>query len=89
MVEGAEGRNGRWAWWGRLGVPLRAGLVAGLLGATLALVGMLRGFAPLTPASLGLALLISGGSWGLVAWAVATAALDSEEVEPPEDEEQP
>ena len=74
----------RVSWWTRLGLPLQVGLVAGLVGAALALVGMLRGFAPLTPASLALALLISGGSWGLVAWAVTTAALDSEQVEPDE-----
>lgn len=78
------GMGQREAWWTRLPLPLRVGLGAGLVGAMLALVGMLRGFAPLTPASLGLALLISGGSWGLVAWAVATAALESEEAEPDE-----
>ena len=33
---------------------------------------------PLNPLSILLALLISGGSWGLVAWAVATAAVDVE-----------
>lgn len=46
------------------------------LGLALAVVGILRGNVPLNPLSLFLALLISGGSWGLVAWAVATAAAD-------------
>jgi hypothetical protein len=33
---------------------------------------------PLNPASILLALLISGGSWGVVSWAVATAVVDVE-----------
>ncbi|MBC7223891.1 MAG: hypothetical protein H5T59_06425 [Anaerolineae bacterium] len=74
-------------WWQRLGLPVRVGLGAALVACVLVLVGLARGFAPLTPSTVLLALLISGGSWGLVAWAVTTAALDSEDVEPEEGDE--
>ncbi len=60
----------------RLSGPLKIGLVAAALGLTLAIIGIARGNVPLNPLSIGMALLISGGSWGLVAWAVATAAAD-------------
>ncbi|MCA9869610.1 MAG: hypothetical protein H6649_15030 [Caldilineae bacterium] len=62
----------------RLSGPLKIGIVAAALGIALALVGIARGNVPLNPGSILLALLISGGSWGLVAWAVATAAYDVE-----------
>lgn len=62
----------------RLSGPLKIGLGAAALGIALALVGIARGNVPLNVASVLLALLISGGSWGLVAWAVATAAYDVE-----------
>ena len=75
--------------WKRLSIPLRIGLVAAALAILLALVGIARGNVPLNPLSILLALLISGGSWGLVAWVVATAAVDvdadvadAEQVEP-------
>jgi hypothetical protein len=64
--------------WKRLSLPLRIGLIAAALAILLALVGIARGNVPLNPLSILLALLISGGSWGLVAWAVATAAVDVE-----------
>ncbi|NLE76203.1 MAG: hypothetical protein GX605_05560 [Chloroflexi bacterium] len=77
----------RRSWWARLGLPLQVGLVTALIGMALTTVGILRGFVPATLPSIAMALLISGGSWGVVAWAVATAAVDSEEVEPEEGEE--
>ncbi len=54
------------------------GLVCALLGMALAVVGILRGNVPANPLSIFLALLISGGSWGLVSWAVTTAVVDVE-----------
>lgn len=66
------------SFWKRLSLPLRIGLIAAALAILLALVGIARGNVPLNPLSILLALLISGGSWGLVAWAVATAAVDVE-----------
>lgn len=62
----------------RLSGPLKIGLVAAALGIALALVGVARGNVPLNVTSIALALLISGGSWGLVAWAIAVAARDVE-----------
>ncbi|HSN78661.1 MAG TPA: hypothetical protein VL334_26625 [Anaerolineae bacterium] len=64
--------------WKRLSLPLRIGLLAAAVAILLALVGVARGNVPLNPLSILLALLISGGTWGLVAWAVATAAVDVE-----------
>ena len=62
----------------RFGLPLRVGLVCAALGIILAIVGIVRGNVPLNPASILLALLISGGSWGVVSWAITTAVVDVE-----------
>lgn len=62
----------------RLSGPLRIALGAAALGLLLAIVGIARGQVPLNPLSIFLALFISGGAWGLVAWAIATAAADVE-----------
>lgn len=56
--------------------PIKVGLGFGLLGIVLTVVGIGRGNVPLQPASIGMALLIGGGVWFVVAWAVATAAAD-------------
>jgi len=64
--------------WRRLSLPLRVGLIFAALGMTLAIVGIVRGAVPLNPVSILLALVISGGSWGVVSWAVATAVVDVE-----------
>lgn len=64
--------------WGRLDLPLRVGLICAGLGMALAIVGVVRGTVPLNPLSIFLALLISGGSWGVVSWAVTTAVVDVE-----------
>jgi hypothetical protein len=65
--------------WQKLSTPLKIGLSAGGLGILLTVVGVVRGNVPLNPASIGMALLIGGGVWFLVAWAVASAAVDVEE----------
>jgi hypothetical protein len=65
-------------WFVRLGLPLCVGLICATLGIILAIVGIVRGNVPLNPASIILALLISGGSWGVVSWAVTTAVVDVE-----------
>ena len=62
----------------RVGLPAGVGLICAALGMILAIVGIIRGNVPLNPASILLALLISGGSWGVVSWAVATAVVDVE-----------
>lgn len=65
--------------WQTLSTPMKIGLTAGALGILLTLVGVLRGNVPPNPASIGMALLIGGGVWFLVAWAVASAAVDVEQ----------
>ena len=66
--------------WTRLSGPVKIGLLLGLLGATLTLIGLLRGgFAPVTVRSVILGILIGGGSWGVIAWAIALAARDAME----------
>jgi hypothetical protein len=62
----------------RVGLPVKVGLVFALLAMLLATAGIVRGMVPLNPLSIVLALLISGVSWGLVSWAVTTAAVDVE-----------
>ena len=64
--------------WSKLSGPLKIGLVAGLIGALLTVIGLLKGgFAPLTAWSLFFGILLGGGVWGLVSWAIATAAADA------------
>lgn len=64
--------------WKRLGGPAKVGILVGLLGAILTVIGLLSGnLAPLSVRSLLLGILIGGGSWGVVSWAIATAASDA------------
>jgi hypothetical protein len=42
------------------------------------MIGIVRGNVPPHPANIGIALLIGGGVWFVVSWAVATAAVDVE-----------
>lgn len=64
--------------WKQLGGPVKIGLVLGLLGALLTVAGLLMGnLAPLTVRSLLLGVLLGGGSWGVVSWAIASAAQDA------------
>lgn len=62
----------------RLTTPLKVGLAFGLIGIAFTVVGIIRGTVPPNPASIAIALLIGGGVWFLVSWAVATAAVDVE-----------
>jgi hypothetical protein len=62
----------------RLSTPLLVGLIFGAIGLALTVVGIARGQVPLAPANIAVALLLGGGVWFVVAWAVATAAVDVE-----------
>jgi hypothetical protein len=62
----------------RLSLPIKIGFGFGLLGLALTVVGILRGQVPLQPANIAVALLLGGGVWFVVAWAVAAAAVDVE-----------
>ena len=64
--------------WARMSGPVRIGLIVGLVGALLTVVGLFIGdFAPLTVRSLVLGILLGGGSWGVVSWAIASATADA------------
>ena len=54
--------------WQRISGPVKIGVVFGLIGVALAIVGMFRGFAPMTFRSFAMAVLISGLSWGIVSF---------------------
>jgi hypothetical protein len=59
--------------------PVLIGVVAALIAIALSVYGMLTNpnATPLTIRSLLLVVLIAGGSWGLIAWAIATAAVEA------------
>lgn len=66
--------------WQRMDGPLKVGLGFALLAIGLTIVGVLRDpQTPVTAWSLGVGSLISGLTWGLVSWAIATAAVEVEE----------
>ena len=62
----------------RLSLPVKTGLAFGALGLLLTVVGIARGQVPPAPANILDALLLGGGVWFVIAWAVATAAVDVE-----------
>ena len=76
--------------WGRmrnvLHGPVLVGVIAALIAIGLSVFGMVRNpdATPLNLRSLLLVVVLAGGSWGLIAWAIATAA-----VEAGKDEEEP
>ena len=64
--------------WARLSGPVKIGLTVGLIGAVLTTIGLFMGnLAPLSVRSLILGILLGGGSWGVVSWAIAVAAADA------------
>ena len=67
--------------WNRVSGPVKVGLAFALIAIIMALVGLLKGSAttPLSVRSIFMALIISGGTWGVVSWAIATAVVEVEE----------
>ncbi len=59
--------------------PLLIGIIAAVIAIALSLYGMLTNpsATPLNVRSFLLVVLIAGGSWGLIAWAIATAAVEA------------
>ncbi|HHY54174.1 MAG TPA: hypothetical protein GYA08_01945 [Chloroflexi bacterium] len=62
----------------RFTLPVKIGLGFGIAGLLLTIVGIVRGQVPPAPLNIAIALLIGGGVWFVVAWAVASAAVDVE-----------
>ncbi len=62
----------------QMSLPVKIGLGFGLCGVLLVVIGIFRGNVPMNMANIAVALLIGGGFWFLVSWAVATAAVDVE-----------
>lgn len=62
----------------KLSTQMKIGLFFGAIGIALTIIGIVRGNVPYNPASIAVALLIGGGVWFLVSWAVATATVDVE-----------
>jgi hypothetical protein len=87
----------RVGWWKRMSGPLKVGLAFALIAIIMAVIGLLRGAstAPLTVRSVVMAVVISGGTWGLISWAIATAVVEVErdvaaaEEDPKDGDEQP
>lgn len=64
--------------WDKMGLPVKVGIFFGLLGAVLAAIGLVRGaFEPFSWRGLAMAIVLAGGSWGLVSWALATAIVEA------------
>lgn len=65
--------------WQRLSGPVKVGLIFAALGIILTIIGIFKdSTTPVTAWSLGIGSLISGLTWGLVSWAIATAAVEVE-----------
>jgi hypothetical protein len=70
-------------WFGRvrsvLHGPVLVGVIAALIAIGLSVFGMVRNpeATPLNLRSLALVIVLAGGSWGLIAWAIATAAVEA------------
>jgi hypothetical protein len=59
--------------------PVLIGIIAALIAIALSVFGMVRNpeGTPLNVRSLLLVVVLAGGSWGLIAWAIATAAVEA------------
>jgi hypothetical protein len=59
--------------------PVLVGVIAAAIAIALSVFGMVRNpdATPLNVRSLLLVVVLAGGSWGLIAWAIATAAVEA------------
>lgn len=64
--------------WRRLTGPVKVGTICAFIAILLVVIGQLRHPEDITLRSMLMGILIGGGSWGLVSWAVAYAAWDVE-----------
>jgi hypothetical protein len=64
--------------WRRISGPTKVAIVCATIAIVLTVVGQLRHPDQVTVRSMLMGILIGGGSWGLVSWAIAYAAWDVE-----------
>lgn len=64
--------------WQKLSRPLQVGASFGALGLLFTIIGIIRGNVPPHPLNIAIALLIGGGVWFFVSWAVAAAVYEVE-----------
>ncbi len=59
--------------------PVLVGVIAAVIAIALSVFGMIRNpdATPVNIRSLLLVIVLAGGSWGLIAWAIATAAVEA------------
>ncbi|MBI5031495.1 MAG: hypothetical protein HZB51_13280 [Chloroflexi bacterium] len=59
--------------------PVLVGVIAAFVAIALSVFGMVRNpeATPINLRSLFLVVVLAGGSWGLIAWAIATAAVEA------------
>ena len=64
--------------WRQISTPIKVGLLFAAIAALMALVGWIARptYTSRSLLSLFLAIVISGGTWGLVSWAIAAAAFE-------------
>jgi hypothetical protein len=66
--------------WARLSGPAKVGISFFVIAVLLSVFGVVRNpETPVTLQSILIATLISGLTWGIIAWAIATAAMDVED----------
>jgi hypothetical protein len=65
--------------WDRVGTPAKIGLLFAIIAALMALMGwvMRPNYISRSLVSLFLAIAISAGTWGVVSWAIAAAAMEA------------
>lgn len=70
---------------GALHGPVLIGVIAALVAIGLSVFGMVRNpeGTPVNVRSVLIVVLLAGGSWGLIAWAIATAAVEAGKDEEP------
>jgi hypothetical protein len=76
--DGPSGRQGAASKWSRLSPPVATGLVFALLAIVLSLIGLARAH-NLSLRNIALAVVLGGGTWGIISWAIATAVVQVEE----------
>lgn len=64
--------------WRSLSGPVKVALICTLVAVLLTVIGQLRHPQDITVRSMLMGIVIGGGSWGLVSWAIAYAAWDVE-----------